>query len=87
MRIRFGLAYSPLWERSTSITRAHHDVILFILPRRLAPKILAWQWSGDNQVLTHQSFFLFVLFFFDNCIIMLRNVIDDTYLEKLVNLL
>ena len=26
--IRFGLAYSPLWERSTHIPRAYHDVIL-----------------------------------------------------------
>ena len=32
MRIRFGLAYSPLWERSTRITRAYHDIILWILP-------------------------------------------------------
>ena len=31
MRIRFVLAYSPLWERSTSITRAFHDVILWII--------------------------------------------------------
>ena len=33
MRIRFGLAYSPLPERSTRITRAYHDVIVWILPR------------------------------------------------------
>ena len=37
MRIRFGLAYSPLLERSTRITRAYHDVILWILPGTLPP--------------------------------------------------
>ena len=43
MRIRFGLAYSPLWKRSTRITWAYHDVIVLILPGTTPPppKILA----------------------------------------------
>ena len=44
MRIRFVLAYSPLWERSTRITRAYDDGILWIIPGNPLPpppKILA----------------------------------------------
>ena len=40
MRIRFGLAYSALWERSTRITRAYHDVILWILQSPPPPRSL-----------------------------------------------
>ena len=81
MRIRFGLAYSPLWERSKRITRAYHDVILWILPGTHQDPCMG---SSDNHVLTHS--YLFVLLFGDNYIVMQRNVIDDTYLEKFVNL-
>ena len=81
MRIRFGLAYSPLWERSIRITRAYHDVILWINSDAL--KILACdrETTCCHCILhrpTCSLLFLCVLFFANTKIIMSRNVIDDS---------
>ena len=66
MRICIGLAYSPLWERSTRITRAYHDVIRWILSG--TPKILACDpgFQGQpraDQFVDHIVFFSYVCSF------------------------
>ena len=84
IRIRFRLAYSPLWERSTRITRAYHDVILWILPG--TPKILACDPGTTTcwPICTlHSLLLLFVLLLWW---LIFSDVIDDRYLEKLINL-